>query len=120
MATEPYREKAIEEYGEECSICNSTRNVEVHHIDGDHSNADIDNLLVVCGPCHGDIHSPNRKGMPHDKFTNHLPQESVFGSSDGELIRRSVTITEDQRDWLENNVQNFSSFVRNAVDEERY
>lgn len=52
-----YRYKALEQYGEECKICGVTERIEVHHIDGDHGNNSVDNLLPVCRDCHNSIHT---------------------------------------------------------------
>jgi len=54
-----YREKAIEAHGEECTICGSRENIQIHHIDGDRSNDNLDNLVPVCRPHHYEIHSQN-------------------------------------------------------------
>ena len=52
-----YRDKAIEHYGYECSVCKKTEGVlQVHHIDGNHDNDDIDNLVVLCISCHRKAH----------------------------------------------------------------
>lgn len=114
-----YRKKAIEEYGERCKLCESTRDIRVHHIDGDRENNSLDNLLVVCAKCHADIHSPQRVGLPHDRFTNHLPQSSIYGESnaDTELKIRSISIREDQHEWINKQDINLSSFVRRKADE---
>lgn len=116
-----YREKAIEEYGEECQICDSTREVVAHHIDGNRKNNDLGNLLVVCDACHRDIHSPNRVGMPHDKYTNHLPEEAVYGEcgKGGNLVRQSVSIREDQQNMIQESPMNFSAWAREKIDENR-
>lgn len=54
-----YREKAIEAHGEECAICGADENIQIHHIDGDRSNDNLDNLVPVCRPHHYEIHSQN-------------------------------------------------------------
>lgn len=48
-----YRERALEHYGEECTVCGyGVRAVlEVHHRDGDRSHNEIENLDVLC-PTH--------------------------------------------------------------------
>jgi len=43
--------------GEQCQICDSEEDIEVHHIDGDPTNNQPNNLLSVCRGCHGKIHS---------------------------------------------------------------
>lgn len=55
-----YREKAILKYGKRCQLCHGEEScgaVEVHHIDHDRSNNDMDNLMVLCRFCHKAIHS---------------------------------------------------------------
>ncbi len=55
--TSQSRKKAFAEHGEECQTCGGTGELEVHHIDGDPTNNQTDNLLPVCRGCHGDIHA---------------------------------------------------------------
>jgi len=121
VSNEDYRQKAFEEYDERCNLCESTRNVRVHHIDGDRHNNELGNLLPVCSPCHADIHTPERVGMPHDKYTNMLPPDALFGVTNAkeELVIRSVSIRESQAEWIGDSEINFSSFVRQRVDEYR-
>ena len=40
-----------------CCFCGKecTTNIEIHHIDGDSSNNDLDNLTPVCLDCHGEL-----------------------------------------------------------------
>lgn len=40
----------------ECENCHSTKNLEVHHIDYDRTNNEIDNLKLLCKSCHKKIH----------------------------------------------------------------
>ncbi len=35
-----------------CSLCENTETLEVHHIDNDRKNNDLDNLETLCGKCH--------------------------------------------------------------------
>ena len=39
-----------------CEICGSTRNLVVHHIDKDRTNADPGNLIILCKSCHAQVH----------------------------------------------------------------
>jgi len=54
-----YREMCLNAKGEECVICGTGENIQVHHIDGDRSNNDLENLAPLCPSCHGKIHSEN-------------------------------------------------------------
>jgi hypothetical protein len=50
-----YREKALKHYGCKCEVCGYDEYVEalqVHHIDGNRRNNDIDNLVVLCANHH--------------------------------------------------------------------
>lgn len=40
---------------QECELCKATSNLCVHHIDGDHNNNVLDNLIWVCYKCHNGI-----------------------------------------------------------------
>ena len=44
-----------------CCFCGKvcTTNINVHHIDGDHSNNALDNLIPVCFDCHGELERYN-------------------------------------------------------------
>lgn len=54
------REAVLREYNHACAIC-GTANPQIHHIDGDHSNNDVLNLLPLCPNCHlGDQHNPTK------------------------------------------------------------
>ena len=52
-----YRDICLETKGEACTICGATKSVVVHHVDGDRSNNDLDNLEPVCRSCHEKIHA---------------------------------------------------------------
>lgn len=69
-----YRESAIRTYGYRCCGCgdiDTTSIFQVHHIDGNHNNDDVDNLAVLCASCHAKIHPNNYRGdsTPDPEFT---------------------------------------------------
>lgn len=47
-----YRQKALEHYGRKCQKCGSTKNLVVHHKDGNRHNNNLSNLVVLCWSCH--------------------------------------------------------------------
>ena len=51
-----YRPRAFKAYGKVCLNCGYSRHermLDVHHIDSDRSNNELDNLVVLCVWCHG-------------------------------------------------------------------
>ena len=54
------RKETLREYDHECEFCGANGGLEVHHIDGNASNHDSDNLIAVCHECHMNIHYPER------------------------------------------------------------
>lgn len=58
------REVVFGEYNHRCAICGADK-PQIHHIDEDHSNNEIDNLLPLCPNCHlTDQHNPTKKIDP--------------------------------------------------------
>ena len=50
-----YREKALRNYKNECSICHWDEDIdclEVHHIDENRQNNELSNLMILCPLCH--------------------------------------------------------------------
>ena len=53
-----YRLKAFQKYPHKCACCGydeDERILEVHHIDSDRNNNDIENLMILCPNCHRKI-----------------------------------------------------------------
>lgn len=47
-----------------CCICGAQLvHLQIHHIDKDPSNNDIDNLIVLCLNCHANVHSKSNMGI---------------------------------------------------------
>lgn len=47
-----YKTRAFEKYGKRCQICGSTKNIMVHHKDGNRTHNELSNLKVICWRCH--------------------------------------------------------------------
>jgi len=47
---------ALQRDNNTCQICQSQNRVIIHHIDGDDTNNNLENLLSVCRKCHQNIH----------------------------------------------------------------
>jgi len=53
-----YRDKAIDYYGAKCELCGDNEDIrllDVHHIDENRCNNEINNLIVLCVKCHAKI-----------------------------------------------------------------
>ena len=50
------RKTTIELDGGKCRLCGSIKRFRVHHIDGNPSNQELDNLITLCLPCHYQVH----------------------------------------------------------------
>jgi hypothetical protein len=50
-----FRQIALQEYGHACTRCEYSLIVEVHHINGDHSDNRLENLDVLCPNCHSEV-----------------------------------------------------------------
>lgn len=113
--TEAYREKCLSEKGQECTICGSRKNIEVHHIDGDRSNNDLANLAPVCRSCHSGIHSDNAefaewqgKILPDEQRT----QEIRFSVTPEMKETLELVKLEIQRDTYKGAIQHILSEYR--------
>jgi hypothetical protein len=56
-----YRDPCFTRYEEKCVICDWDISVDVHHIDGNHDNNDIDNLIPLCANHHRMAHMSKYK-----------------------------------------------------------
>ena len=60
-----YRAIAFRVYPHKCNKCGYDKYpqiLEVHHIDINHNNASIENLEILCGTCHDEIHFLSKTG----------------------------------------------------------
>lgn len=76
----------IEGHERSCEKCGSTRNVEVHHKDGNYQNNTPDNLILLCRSCHMKEHNPKSTciicGKPakgHGYCDKHLIRLKKYG-----------------------------------------
>lgn len=55
-AKSTYRKRALEFYGDTCQRCESDCDIQVHHVDRDRANNELNNLEVLCQRCHQKEH----------------------------------------------------------------
>lgn len=51
-----YRKTCFEKYKHKCLICNETKIIDVHHLDGNRNNNDVTNLIPLCPTHHMYLH----------------------------------------------------------------
>lgn len=59
-AVKLYRDLAIRFLGAACKICGKTEDLVIHHKNGNASNDNIENLIVLCKACHKKKHTDLR------------------------------------------------------------
>jgi len=108
-----YRKRCLKAKGEECIVCGTGENILVHHVDGDRSNNDLDNLIPVCEACHNDIHAGRERvamwvrelgKVPNGGLTTNIPvSDEVWsyldrrkgrGETFDDIIRKELNLTE--------------------------
>lgn len=54
-----YANKAFRHYLHKCAVCGLEEEccLQVHHIDEDRTNSDIENLIILCANCHLKVHN---------------------------------------------------------------
>ena len=52
--------------GSKCEICSKTKNLQLHHNDGNRDRNDKNNHTTVCRSCHGRVHSRNLEVVYYD------------------------------------------------------
>ena len=50
-----------------CVICDSRKNIEIHHINGIKRDNNLDNLVSLCRKCHHKVEKQDRKTIKKDK-----------------------------------------------------
>ena len=94
VSEQGYREKAIEEFGEVCQGCGSTKDVLVHHKNGNRDDNDLSNLICLCTTCHGKVHGRSDEFAELVKELGYRPRPpeqttiSVSGAMLDELHKR--------------------------------
>ena len=58
------RKKVLEKYGYRCAKCGYGF-LEIHHIDGDHTNNSLNNLIPLCKLCHIEEHWKKESEIPN-------------------------------------------------------
>ncbi len=82
MTDRSFRQKVIDEYGNECLLCGRSpsdgydrrQGLSTHHVNGDASDNRLENVIPVCQSCHIHIHRSDTP--PYRKWHRQLPLEA--------------------------------------------
>lgn len=69
------RQQLFKERGKKCEICGDTNQLEIHHITYDRLYNELsEDLLIVCNPCHSNLHKkkPKQKAPKKPKRSKKL------------------------------------------------
>jgi len=110
-----YRQKALRKKGHSCEVCGSTDDIEIHHIDGNNANNDIDNLVPLCVKHHNRVHS----GEGQNERVQQLSES--LGNSGG-YARFTVRLPEDLNSLIDERAGNQSrgAVIRDLLEESVY
>ena len=63
---------------EECELCGSRINLDIHHIDGNWQNNNLDNLMCLCRSCHTKYERNKNKtnNRRNEKKSNSTPENN--------------------------------------------
>jgi len=92
--TEKLKDTIRKEFNYKCAICGKD-NPQIHHIDEDHANNSIDNLLPLCPNCHlTDQHNPTRKvDIPKLQLFRKYKDPTILKSQFHPLYERSLFLS---------------------------
>lgn len=78
MPASDYREKCLSQKINACYACGDTdSDLVVHHMDGDHNNHDLDNLIPMCESCHSRLHTSKGLDGTLGRLQEKLPKSTL-------------------------------------------
>lgn len=91
VMSEKKKDSVKKEFNYRCAICGND-NPQIHHVDEDHSNDEISNLLPLCPNCHlSDQHNPTRKvDIPKLQLFRIYKDPTILKSKFHPLYQRSL------------------------------
>ncbi|QCJ45871.1 HNH endonuclease signature motif containing protein [Haloprofundus sp. MHR1] len=72
--------------GEQCTVCGTTEQIRIHHIDGVEANTEAENCVPMCEVCHQRIHADSRDSETWMQYDVAVPDD-VAASVDREFVR---------------------------------
>lgn len=72
-----YRRLCFERHGKKCIVCEERLAVDVHHLDGNHQNNQIGNLIPLCANHHRYMHMKEGKELINDQIEAFFKNSSL-------------------------------------------
>jgi len=103
------------EFNHKCAICGCDH-PQIHHIDENHANNNVDNLLPLCPNCHlTDQHNPTRKiDIPKLQLFRKYKDPTILSSEFHPLYIRSLFLKEIELN--DNNVESLEVYVQELIE----
>lgn len=79
---------------DECEICGATQNLDIHHIDGNYQNNELDNLVCLCRRCH--MKEEHTKDALRIRKLTPLETWRLMGFDDEDCIKASKVNSNSQ------------------------
>lgn len=87
-----YVRVCLQHYTRECRLCGSVNHVQIHHINGDHDDNRLENLVPLCADCHEEVHY----GVSDDRQIRAL--RSMLPGEDYKGVNATTTVEFDESD----------------------
>ena len=93
--TTSHRELCFEHRDRLCLCCGADSPLDVHHVDGNPTNEDLENLVVLCKSCHRKVHNKTRENTTMSFLVDQLGEVSVpdLNPNDFEDVASTATLT---------------------------
>jgi len=90
-----YRRRCFEHEDPVCLCCDADSSLDVHHVDGNPTNDDLENLVVLCKSCHRKVHNGKRETTTMSMMVDRLGELRVpdLDPDDFEAVPSTATLT---------------------------
>jgi len=90
-----HRRRCFEHEDPVCLCCGADSSLDVHHVDGNPTNDDLENLIVLCKSCHRKVHNKKRENTTMSLLVDQLGELKVpeLDPDDFEDVASTATLT---------------------------
>jgi len=93
--TATHRKRCLEQTDPVCLCCEADSSLDIHHVDGNPTNDELDNLVVLCKSCHRKVHSKQRENATMSMLVDQLGKIKVpeLDPEDFDDVASTATLT---------------------------